>query len=141
MINVGTESEHQRGVEILMSQDTQKSLIEWTAVNSLIITARFYSRFKNTTVIQAYASTNESTDDEKDDFYDQPQATFDTSNRHDVVIVMGDLKAKVGHDNKDMEGIMGKHGLGNINDNGERLCDFSSMNGLVPSCNSQEQEG
>ena len=26
---------------------------------------------------------------------------------------------------------MGKHGLGNINDNGERLCDFCSMNGLV----------
>ena len=44
---------------------------------------------------------------------------------------MGDLNAKVGDDNKDVEGIMGKHGLGNINDNGERLCDFCSMNGLV----------
>ena len=116
MIYAGEESEHQRGVAIMMSQDTQKSLIEWTAVSSRIITARFYSRFKNTTVIQAYAPTNESTDDEKDDFYEQLQATFDTCNRHDIVIVMGDLNAKVGHDNKDMEGIMGKHGLGNIND-------------------------
>ena len=44
---------------------------------------------------------------------------------------MGNLNAKVGEDNKDMEGIMGKHGLGDINDNGERLCDFCSMNGLV----------
>ena len=44
---------------------------------------------------------------------------------------MGDLNAKVGEGNKDMEGIMGKHGLGNINDNGERLCDFCSINGLV----------
>ena len=131
MIYAGEKSEHQRGVAIMMSQDTQKSLIEWTAVSSRIITARFYSRFKNTTVIQAYAPTNESTDDEKDDFYEQLQATFDTCNRHDIVIVMGDLNAKVGHDNKDMEGIMGKHGLGNINDNGERLCDFCSMNGLV----------
>ena len=48
-----------------------------------------------------------------------------------VVIVMGDMNAKVGEDNLDMEGVMGKHGLGNINDNGERLCDFCSMNGLV----------
>ena len=89
----------------MMSQDTQKSLIEWTAVSSRIITAQFYSRFKNTTDIQAYAPTNESTDDdrEKDDFYDQLQAC----NRHDVVIVIGDLNAKVGHHNKDMEGIMG----------------------------------
>lgn len=131
MIYAGEESEHQRGVAIMMSQDTQKSLIEWRAVSSRIITARFYSRFKNTTVIQVYAPTNESTDDEKDDFYDQLQATFDTCNQHDVVIIMGDLNAKVGDDNKDMEGIMEKHGLGNINDNGERLCDFCSMNGLV----------
>ena len=111
MIYAGEKSEHQRGVAIMMSQDTQKSLIEWTAVSSRIITARFYSRFKNTTVIQAYAPTNESTDDEKDDFYEQLHATFDTCNRHDIVIVMGDLNAKVGHDNKDMEGIMGKQGL------------------------------
>ena len=54
-----------------------------------------------------YAPTNESTDDERDDFYDQLQATSDTCKRHDVVIVMGDLNAKVGEDNKDMEGVMG----------------------------------
>lgn len=52
------------------------------------------------------APANESRDDEKDDFYDQLQATFDTCKRHDIVIVMGDLNAKVGGDNKDMEGIM-----------------------------------
>ena len=96
MIYAGEESERQRGVAITISQATQKSLIEWTLVSNRIITARFYSRFKNTTVIQVYAPTNESTDDEKDDFYDQLQATFDTCNRHDVVIVMGDLNAKVG---------------------------------------------
>ena len=95
----------------MMSQDTQKSLIEWTAVSSRIITARFYSRFKNTTVIQVYAPTNESTDDEKDSFYGQLQATFDTCNRHDIIIGMGDLNAKVGDDNKVTEGIMRKHGL------------------------------
>ena len=86
-----------------------------------------FSRFENTTVIQVYAPTNKSTDDGKDDFYDQLQSTFHTCNRHDIVIVMGDLNAKVDEDNKDMEGIMGKHGLGNINDNGERLCDFCSI--------------
>ena len=76
MIYAGEERWYQRGVAIMMSQDTQKSLIEWTAVSSRIITAQLYSRFKNTTDIQAYAPTNESTGDdrEKDDFYDQLQA-------------------------------------------------------------------
>ena len=100
MIHAGEQNEHRRGVAIMMSQATQKSLIEWTPVSSRIITARFYSRFKNTTVIQVYAPTNESTDDEKDYFYDQLQAIFDTCNRHDIVIVMGDLNANVGEDNK-----------------------------------------
>ena len=103
------ENEHQRGVAIMMSQATQESLIEWTLVSNRITTARFYFRFKNTTVIQVYAPTNESTYDEKDGFYDQFQATFDTCHRHDVFNVMGDLKAKVGEDNKDMEGTMDKH--------------------------------
>ena len=79
-----------------------------------------------------YAPTHESTDDEKDDFYDQLQAAFDTCNRHDVVIIMEDLNAKVGDDNKDIEEIMGKHGLGNINDNGKRLCDFCSQEHASP---------
>ena len=109
MIYAGEKNEHQRGVAIMMRQATQKSLIEWTPVSNRTITARFYSRFKKTTVIQVYAPTNESTDDEKNDFYDQFQATFDKCHRHDVVNVMGDLKEKVGEDNKDMEGIMGKH--------------------------------
>lgn len=78
-----------------------------------------------------HAPTNESTDDGKDDVYDQLQATSDTCNRHDIVIVMGDLNANVGEDNKGIEGIMLKHGLGNINDNGKRLCEFCLMNGLV----------
>ena len=44
---------------------------------------------------------------------------------------MGDLNAKVGNDNKSREEVMGNHGVGHINDNGERLCDFCSTNGLV----------
>lgn len=61
--------------------DHQKSLIERTAVSSRIITVRFYPRFKNTTVIQVYA---------RQIFYNQLHATFDTCNRHNVVMVIGD---------------------------------------------------
>lgn len=96
--------------------DHQKSLIEQTAVSSRIITVRFYPRFKNTTVIQVYAQQS---------FYNQLHATFDTCNRHNVVMVIGDsANTKVGDDNKDMKGTMGKHGLGSIDS--QRLA-FSSQ--------------
>lgn len=48
-----------------------------------------------------------------------------------MLIVNGDMNAKVGEDNWDYERVMGKRGLGRWNDNGERLCEMSDMNELV----------
>ena len=49
----------------------------------------------------------------------------------DVNIVMGDANAKIGCDNQGYEQFMGKCGLGEMNDNGERFVDFCAINGLV----------
>ena len=39
-------------------------------------------------------------------------------------LLLGDLNAKVGDNNENIEGVMGRHGLGSMNDNGERLASF-----------------
>ena len=44
---------------------------------------------------------------------------------------MGDANAKVGSDNISYEEVMGKQGLGVMNDNGEIFADFCSLNDLV----------
>ena len=44
---------------------------------------------------------------------------------------MGDLNAKVGEDNDGYENIIGSHGVGERNDNGERLVDFCGLNNLM----------
>ena len=49
---------------------------------------------------------NETTDDEKNEFYEQLQTAVDKCNRRDVVIAMGNPNAKVRDDSKDMEDIM-----------------------------------
>ena len=41
------------------------------------------------------------------------------------------MNAKVGNNNTSREEVMGKFGIGVMNDNEERLCDFRSANGLV----------
>ena len=51
--------------------------------------------------------------------------------RHDVLMVIGDLNAKVGRDNTGREDHMGKHGSGEMNENGELFADFCGLNGLV----------
>ena len=44
---------------------------------------------------------------------------------------MGDMNAKVGQDNTGRELIMGKEGIGDINENGELFADFCCHNDLV----------
>jgi len=44
---------------------------------------------------------------------------------------MGDLNAKIGLDNTGRERIMGRHGLGCLNENGERFADLCAFNDLV----------
>ena len=48
-----------------------------------------------------------------------------------MMAVMGDMNAKVGNNNTNREEVMGKFGIGVMNENGERLCDFGNANGLV----------
>jgi hypothetical protein len=48
-----------------------------------------------------------------------------------MVLILGDLNAKVGSDNKGRENIMGREGIGEINTNGERLYDFCQDNNLI----------
>ena len=44
---------------------------------------------------------------------------------------MGDLNAKIGSDNTGRERIMGRHGLGCLNENEERFADLGALNDLV----------
>ena len=122
---------HQEGVGIIMDKAAKKSLLGWEPVNSRIIRARFFSEYVKTTIIQCYAPTDQATEEEKDLFYNTLQDQIDKTPLHDVIIVMGDLNAKVGSDNVGYESCMGREGLGERNDNGRRFADMCLENGLV----------
>ncbi|KAI8514967.1 hypothetical protein Bbelb_075580 [Branchiostoma belcheri] len=122
---------HARGVGILMSKKCAQSLKEWEPISERIIMARFTSRCQDTTVIQAYAPTNEASDEEKESFYDQLQATMAKRKKRDITILMGDMNAKVGDAASGNERVMGQHGVGSRNQNGELFVDFCSLNDMV----------
>jgi hypothetical protein len=48
-----------------------------------------------------------------------------------ALLSKSDLNAKVGADNKNFEHTMGRHGLGTMNENGERFAELCSNNNLV----------
>ncbi|XP_062597006.1 craniofacial development protein 2-like [Saccostrea cucullata] len=70
-------------------------------------------------------------EEEKDSFYEELQRAVEETPVHDILIILGDLNAKIGTNNKGKESIMGKHGCGVINNNGSRLEDFCLENKLV----------
>lgn len=124
---------HTEGVAFMMDKKAQRALISWEPVSSRIITARFNTRLKKKSmyVILCYAPTNEAEEEKKTDFYDLLQATIDKAKANDLVLVMGDMNAKVGSRNDNYKPIMGTQGLGDMNDNGQLFADFCLENDLV----------
>ena len=56
---------------------------------------------------------------------------LDRRGAKDITILMGGFNAKIGMDNTSYEDIMGTHGLGQMNENGERFADLCALNQLV----------
>jgi len=123
--------QHLRGVGLLLSKVAAQALLDWEPVNDRLIVARFQGRHCKITIIQCYAPTNEASDEDKDAFYDMLQARVSLVPNHDLLLVMGDLNAKVGSDNSGYEACMGNHSPGTRNDNGERFIEFCATNELV----------
>ena len=124
---------HTEGVALMLAPEAQQALIGWEPVNSRIITAKFTTKKKNIklNIIQCYAPTNDAEEEKKDDFYQQLQAVIDKRGAKDMTILMGDFNAKIGPDNTGYDNIMGTHGLGQMNENGERFADLCALNQLV----------
>ncbi|KAK2193911.1 hypothetical protein NP493_6g07016 [Ridgeia piscesae] len=82
-------------------------------------------------IIQCYAPTNDKDEETKEDFYNKLQTLCDKLKEKDMTILMGDLNAKIGSDNSGYEEVMGRQGLGKMNENGEMLADFCAFNNMI----------
>jgi hypothetical protein len=122
---------HEYGVGFLLSKEASKCLLAWKPVNERIMLARFKTRVRPVTIVQAYASTDSAENSEKEKFYNELQATMSKIKRQDIVIVMGDFNATVGSDNEHLEHVMGRYGMGTITENGELFTEFCFENDLV----------
>lgn len=127
------DNNHREGTAIMVSKQAQKTLRGWEPHGARIIMASFSTSNKNINMnlVQIYSPTNDALEEEKEDFYNRLQGVVDKLPQKDVNIIMGDANAKIGSNNQGYEHIMGKHGLGQMNENGERFADFCAFNSLV----------
>ena len=83
-----------------MSWKVEKTILEWKPVNDRLMKVRFNSKFAaKLTIIACYAPTEEAEEEEKDE-------EIRNTPRHDVLMVIGELNARVGEDNTGRERAM-----------------------------------
>ncbi|VDP23550.1 unnamed protein product [Schistosoma margrebowiei] len=127
------DAPHTQRVAFMLSKQAQKALIGWESHGPRIIKASFKIKKEGITinVIQCNALTDNYNEDVKDQFYDRLQSIIEKYPTKDLTILMGDFNAKVGTNYTGYKDIMGRHGLGERNENGERFANLCAFNKLV----------
>lgn len=110
--------------ELLRSTETPKGISE------RIMLLRFNTKCGFVTVVSAYAPTLKSSEESKDTFYQQLSEAIQKVPTGDRLILLGDFNARVGRDRSCWPDCLGEFGVGNQNENGQRLLEFCSRNQL-----------
>ena len=97
--------------------------------NNRMISAHFWGKPFNITVIQVYAPTSNAEEAEVEWFFEGLQDLLELTPKKDVLFIIGDWNAKVG--SQEIPGLTEKFGLGVQNEAGRRLTEFCQENTLV----------
>ena len=103
-----------------------------TPINDRIMTMRMPLDKKCfLTIVSVYAPTLTNTDENKERFYNNLRETIKNVPTSDKLIIAGDFNARVGTEAENWPGVIGTHGTGKCNSNGELLLALCSEFELV----------
>ena len=106
--------QHEHGVGLLIKKSISKSLLGIVCVSKRNILAKIKGTPFNLCILQTYAPTSDHPDEEVEEYYEEINRTLKTVKSDEILIVMGDMNAKVGKGKFDK--IVGEHGLGSRNE-------------------------
>src|SRR6476661_4578261 len=128
----------QRGVAVIAEAKVAERVTEIDRLGDRIMVVKVKADPADMVIVQAYLPTTGYEDEEVEKLYDQLEEILGKQKGTDNVIVMGDFNAVVGEGKEDR--VVGKFGLGKINDRGERSIEFCSSQHLVITNTWFEQE-
>ena len=121
----GHEEQHVHGVAVMMDEHVTKSLLGFCAISERVILVKLRGFPTDMNVIQVYAPTANSTEEEIEEFYEELEAAHALCKRSEVTVIMGDMNAKVGAPvDREQATVLGKFGLGEQNDRGKTWIDW-----------------
>ena len=110
----------------MVNKRVQNVVLACNLKNDRMTSVLFQGKPFNITVIQAYASTSNTKEDEVEWFYEDLQDLLELTPKKDVLFIIWDWNAKVG--SQETPVVTGKFGLGIQNEAGERLIEFCQEN-------------
>ncbi|XP_063366332.1 craniofacial development protein 2-like [Cydia amplana] len=111
------------GVGFAIKNQLAKQLRECPIhISDRVTTLRLHLNDQNFfNVISVYAPTLDKSDDVKDQFYEELTRCLDCVPPMEQIVLLGDFNARVGRDFEAWPEVLGKHGVGNMNSNGQLL--------------------
>lgn len=111
------------GVAFAVKNKLVKHLEEYPVhISDRITTLRLHMEHNNyLNIISVYAPTLDKSDEIKDKFYEELTQCLDRIQTREQILLLGDFNARVGRDYEAWPKVLGRHGLGNMNSNGQLL--------------------
>ena len=128
----GDDKKFVHGVGFLINKNIRSSVMEFTPINERIAGIRIAGNPFNLSIIQVYAPTSDCDEDQIEEFYHDLENFMKTVPKKDIIVVQGDWNAKIGQDAYDSwKGTIGKFGLGETNERGQKLLEFAKRHQLT----------
>ena len=131
LIYSGHKKEHKHGVGLLLSNVVGRSLIGFHGISDRIIIVKQFSKPFTLSIIQVYASTSASGEQEIETYYNELDDAYKQCGSQEMVVVIGDLYAKLGTEQDPQKVVVGQHGLGERNERGDLWVDWCTTHKQV----------
>ena len=121
----------QMGTGFIVKKEITKNVMGFEPINERICKIRLKGKYRNITLINIHASTEEKDDDVKEQFYAELQQVQEKVPKHDLLIILGDCNAKIERE-KAYQKVTSKHTLHDkTNGNGQLVCEYATVNDMV----------
>ena len=116
------------GVGIVLHPTLTLLVKEVIRVSDRLMAVRIQMKEGPVFVISGYAPQQGCEDEKKTGFLNSLEDLLDKAEENDLVFLASDLNAHVGKDRRGYEEVLGAHGVGDRNEEGEALLDFCLRN-------------
>ena len=107
----------------MLSNVVARSVIGFHGISDRIIIVKLFSKSFNLSIIQVYAPTSASSEEEIEAFYNYLDDAYKQCGSQEMDVVMGDLNAKGGIEQDPQKVVVGQHGLGEHTERGDLWVD------------------